>query len=248
MTSPLPHFDVEAEPAVAGTAPLPISPATAADAAWCSSSMIGVSALAPNPVTTPLPTLKPKSVRRDILGSALVRLHALSGADTQPESTTPHTASDVASTANDADRRVYPRCGARGAVSLVRLANDITVTARHISEQMVAAGIAGELLDLSRNGAALVLLQAMNPGDRIALRLCQSSNHQHAEHQYSDHVARVVRSVDIGAGLWKIVAQFEKPLSFEAAYQLFEREPNGSDAEIPAPPATEFGSQYRPIL
>lgn len=89
------------------------------------------------------------------------------------------------------------------------------ITAATVQRLLHDQGVAGELLDLSRNGLAFVGMQPLANGVKLVARLCLP---QQAEHL--DAIAEVVRTIPIAESLWKIVAQFEQPLSFEEAYLL----------------------------
>jgi hypothetical protein len=78
---------------------------------------------------------------------------------------------------------------------------------------MQTSGLTGELVDLSRSGLALLLLQPLMVGDALVVRL----SHQNTADTL-DAVVEVVRVVDLGDQRWKIMAQFTKPLAFEEAY------------------------------
>lgn len=159
----------------------------------------------------------------DVLGGALMHLaHEYSSAvvSTEPPAdaveTTHLSAEQEAS--QGADRRIFPRRGARGPVSVARVTDE--VLSSYSPDRLIReTGISGELLDLSRNGLALALLHQLAANDRIFVRLCPPAGGGSV-----DCFARVIRTIEIADGFWKIVAQFEKPLGFEEAYQLFDRE------------------------
>lgn len=160
----------------------------------------------------------------DIMGSALRQLagdyHRSSDPleDRQVQHDEAHSSLENAETATAADRRIFPRRGARGPVSVARVAPG-DLSSRGPERLIRETGISGELLDLSRNGLALALLHQLAADDRIFVRLCPPSGGTPV-----DCFARVIRTTEIADGFWKIVAQFERPLGFEEAYQLFDRE------------------------
>jgi len=80
---------------------------------------------------------------------------------------------------------------------------------------MQTSGLTGELVDLSRSGLALVLLQPFAAGDALVVRLSQQDSDDTL-----DAVVEVVRSIDLGDQRWKIMAQFTRPLDFEEAYEF----------------------------
>lgn len=160
----------------------------------------------------------------DVLGGALMHLaHEYStvtrttGEPVDSRHETEFSAA-VEESSQGTDRRIFPRRGARGPVSVARVTED--VLASYSPERLIReTGISGELLDLSRNGLALALLHQLAADDRIFVRLCPPQGGGAV-----DCFARVIRTIEIADGFWKIVAQFEKPLGFEEAYQLFDRQ------------------------
>ena len=155
---------------------------------------------------------------RDLFGDALVRLsHA--PAEAVPTASHNDLPALEFSTGNvlaeGAERRDYPRREASGAVSVAVLPTGETVTTANARQLLYEQGVAGELLDLSRNGLAFVGMQPLAGGVKLIVRLCLPQQDEHL-----DAVAEVVRTIPIAESLWKIVAQFEKPLSFEEAYLL----------------------------
>lgn len=160
----------------------------------------------------------------DVLGGALMHLaheynSAVESTDSPADAddrTGFTTAEQEAS--QGADRRIFPRRGARGPVSVARVTEE--VLSSYSPDRLIReTGISGELLDLSRNGLALALLHQLAADDRIFVRLCPPAGGGSV-----DCFARVIRTIEIADGFWKIVAQFEKPLGFEEAYQLFDHE------------------------
>jgi hypothetical protein len=118
--------------------------------------------------------------------------------------------SDSASTA---EQRHFPRRSAEGFVSVVRYPASAELTPQWTDWLMQTTGLTGELVDLSRSGLALLLLQPLTVGDALVVRL----SHQETADTL-DAVVEVVRVVDLGDQRWKITAQFTKPLAFDAAY------------------------------
>jgi hypothetical protein len=154
--------------------------------------------------------------RADCLATALLRLQQL---DRTPLPVPQPSMDDVEAggDSEEPDRRIFPRREARGAATIVRLATGQELTATEADSLLCRHGSAGELLDLSRNGIAIVLLQAWRAGERILVRLPLKT-----ETSSQLPTAKVIRSLELGAGLWKVVAQFEQPLAFDDAYELCE--------------------------
>jgi len=113
------------------------------------------------------------------------------------------------------DQRYFPRRTAAGFVSVVRFPPGAEVTPQWTDWLMQTSGLTGELVDLSRSGLALVLLQPFTMGDAVVVRLSQQDSDDTL-----DAVAEVVRSIDLGDQRWKIMAQFTRPLDFEKAYEF----------------------------
>jgi hypothetical protein len=114
-----------------------------------------------------------------------------------------------------ADRRAYPRGDVHGFASVARFPLGALLTPQWVDWLLQTCGVAGALLDVSRNGFSLVLLQPLLPGEVVVARLARF-----AEPAIVDVAAEVVRVVDLGDGRWKIVATMRPELSFEAAYEL----------------------------
>lgn len=114
-----------------------------------------------------------------------------------------------------ADHRRFPRRSAGGYVSVVRLPADSELTPEWTNWLMQTTGLTGELVDLSRSGLALLLLQPLSVGDVIVARLSQQDSAETL-----DVVAEVVRVVDLGDHRWKIMTQFQTPLEFDEAYDF----------------------------
>lgn len=119
----------------------------------------------------------------------------------------------------DDDRRECPRRDSFGFVSVARFPQGSDVTPQWLDWLLETSGIAGELIDLSMSGVALLLLQPLSEQEEVALRLTQRESTLSI-----DTTARVIRSIDIGDGRWKIVAQFRQPLTFEQAFHLSQRQ------------------------
>lgn len=114
-----------------------------------------------------------------------------------------------------AEQRHFPRRSAEGFVSVVRYPAGADLTPQWTDWLMQTSGLTGELVDLSRSGLALLLLQPLTVGDALVVRLSR----QHLADTL-DAVVEVVRVLDLGDQRWKITAQFTKPLAFDAAYEF----------------------------
>jgi hypothetical protein len=159
-------------------------------------------------------TITPR--HEDVIGVALLRIQQRLAS--RPTVDWPATTEEV-DIAHD-DRRDYPRRWARGPVTITRLPHPAIETEEALTAVLTEHGVSGELLDLSRNGLACLLLNSLARGERIGVRLT------HSEHQIPlDLFARAIRSTEIGDGRWKLVAQFQHPLSFDNAYELCEHPP-----------------------
>ncbi|HUQ68072.1 MAG TPA: PilZ domain-containing protein [Planctomycetaceae bacterium] len=128
------------------------------------------------------------------------------------------------------EQRYFPRRAAAGFVSVVRFPPGAELTPQWTDWLMQTSGLTGELVDLSRSGLALVLLQPFAAGDALVVRLSQQDSDDTL-----DAVVEVVRSIDLGDQRWKIMAQFTKPLDFEEAYEFASHD---QDALPPLFPAT----------
>ncbi len=161
----------------------------------------------------------------DPIGAALRKIHAPPSAAGSVDRVLEEVRTDFASAPSSgeadaaSDRRTYPRRWARGAVSVAAIPEGLLFTRESADLLMCTAGVAGELLDLSRNGLAFIRMQPLQADARILVRL----SHQKDTETF-DTVAEVVRATELGDGLWKIMARFEKPLSFDDAYELCEHE------------------------
>ncbi|MDX1967359.1 MAG: PilZ domain-containing protein [Planctomycetaceae bacterium] len=179
----------------------------------------------PAPAASPAAqVLRLPSAQADRFGDALRRLQSIVG---PPWSTTE--AEDVLNPGREtaapaefdaSDRRSFPRREAHGHASVASFPHVVAPTRELADALLRDAGVSGELIDLSRNGLAIVLLQPLAAGEEIIVRLCYPGG---AETR--DVLATVVRSTSIDGGLWKIVARLLEPLSFDAAYDLFDRQP-----------------------
>ncbi len=76
-------------------------------------------------------------------------------------------------------------------------------------------GMAGRLIDLSITGASMVLPKSFESESAIFVRLAPYDDCHPV-----DVPARVVRSVELADGQWKVVAQFDQHLCFDQAYVM----------------------------
>ncbi len=167
--------------------------------------------------------------RSDCLATALLRLQQLDRTPL-PAPLLPAGDMEIAGEPQESDRRIFPRREARGTATIARFATRQELTAAEADALLCRHGSAGELLDLSRNGMAVVLLQSWRAGERILVRLPLKTG---SCSQFP--TAKVIRSLELGAGLWKVVAQFEQPLAFDDAYELCEHNlTDGNPFQFPA--------------
>lgn len=122
---------------------------------------------------------------------------------------------DVTPETPNADQRQFPRRTAAGLVTLVRSSPDMPLDRATTDWLLRTSGLTGELVDLSRSGVALVLVQPLELGDTVIVRLSQQDRPESLE-----TAAEVIRVVDLGDQRWKIMARFAKPLGFDEAYQF----------------------------
>lgn len=161
----------------------------------------------------------------DTFGNALRRLQRANAPVTPPDHADAvldamEPVEPVAADSSDGqDRRSFPRREAHGHASVTSFPHVAVPTPELADAMLRNEGVSGELIDLSRNGLAVLLLQPLPSGEEILVRLCSPGSDE-----TRDKLAKVIRSIGIDGGLWKIVAQFVEPLSFDAAYELFERQ------------------------
>ncbi len=164
------------------------------------------------------------SAHVDRLGDALRRLRSASNTLASPleQGDKSYTgALDTEAPPSDgADRRTFPRREAHGHASVASFPHAAALTPELADALLHDKGVSGELIDLSRNGLAILLLQPLPAGEELIVRLCYPGSDE-----TRDTLATVVRSISIDGGLWKIVARLTEPLSFDAAYELFDRQP-----------------------
>lgn len=177
------------------------------------------------PSVSPAPqVLRLPFAQADRFGDALRRLQSVGS--TPPSSiraedvSNPEQADSEAASSDASDRRSFPRREAHGHASVASFPH-VVVPTRELADALLRdEGVSGELIDLSRNGLAILLLQPLRAGEEIIVRLCYPGSDK-----TRDTLATVVRSTSIDGGLWKIVARLLEPLSFDAAYDLFDRQP-----------------------
>jgi hypothetical protein len=160
---------------------------------------------------------KPPMSIPDAMAAALAHLY---GPPTTTTASTPEARSVEEKTSDSAaspaaDHRRFPRRSAGGYVSVVRWLGDRELTPEWTDWLMQTTGLTGELVDLSRSGLALLLLQPLSVGDVVVARLSQQDSAETL-----DVIAEVVRVVDLGDHRWKIMTQFQTPLEFDDAYDF----------------------------
>lgn len=182
----------------------------------------------PAPSLSPTPqVLRLPFPQADRFGDALRRLQSvgstppsLSSSVCAEDVSKPEQADSEATSSDASDRRSFPRREAHGHASVASFPH-VVVPTRDLADALLRdEGVSGELIDLSRNGLAILLLQPLPAGEEIIVRLCYPGSDE-----TRDTLATVVRSTSIDGGLWKIVARLLEPLSFDAAYDLFDRQP-----------------------
>lgn len=148
--------------------------------------------------------VEPDKSRTDPIASALMRIWLED----------PSTAAEV-ETSTGAERRIGVRRDGHGDVSVAAVGETIVEGIGPLCGWFKEHGTAGRLVDLSTSGVSLLFVKPVEINTSILVRLA-SRDHNHPV----DVSARVVRTVELPNGEWKIVAQFEQPLCFDLAFQL----------------------------
>jgi hypothetical protein len=113
--------------------------------------------------------------------------------------------------ASSNERRDFPRRESHCRITVCRLSEDEDrLTLQQIEWRLHATRLKGELSDLSLNGAAIRLPQALPHGESIVMRLNCPRRDRHL-----DQYARVVRTLADDSGEYKVVCKFEKRLTLE---------------------------------
>lgn len=159
----------------------------------------------------------------DAVGIALSEMYGTK----EPFASTPsdQTASQ---SATNVDHRRFPRRTAGGFVSVVPYPADGKLTVEWTNWLMQTSGLTGELVDLSRSGLALLLLQPLAVGDVLVARLSQQESRETL-----DVIAEVVRVVDVGDQRWKIMTEFASPLEFDDAYEFARHDQDAAPPLFP---------------
>ncbi|MBI1345184.1 hypothetical protein GC163_02730 [bacterium] len=153
----------------------------------------------------------------DPLGAALRKLHHGVAADFDDSclGTADETAHEEEGSSEQAERRQFPRCPAFGQVSIAPWPTGADYHPQFAAAFLKEAASAGELIDLSRNGLAFVVMHRCVTTELLVIRLTSED----ASETY-DTLCRVVRCKPLGDGRWQIVARFLLELPFEVAYDL----------------------------
>lgn len=119
-----------------------------------------------------------------------------------------------------AERRRFPRCPTFAQVSLTSWPAGADYNPAFAEALLDDSGIIGELMNLSRNGLAIVLPSKFVATELIAVRLLSTDFGLHY-----NTLCRVVRCKPLGDGRWQIVGRFAAEIPFELAYELCDHAP-----------------------
>ncbi len=152
---------------------------------------------------------------RSRLDQALLRLAELSASEisSNPQADSP----------TPSDRRAFPRREGNCQVAVCRLSEEnSSITAQQLEWRLHATPIKGALLNLSMQGAAVLLPHPLLEGEPLVIRLTCPHRKMHL-----DHSASIIGSTPVSDGEFKVMCKFDSQLSLEqvAFYSRFLNHP-----------------------
>jgi hypothetical protein len=156
------------------------------------------------------------------LSGALERLYRRAGWGTRGSSEVPSSVAGPSSPeaeAGGAERRAVPRRDSACSVHMCVVPRDEPVKSRNAEWLLHAARACGPLVDVSLRSVSAAMADPVADDERVLLRLTNRRLGREV-----DRCARVIRSVPLGGGEWKVICRFDEPLALEEL-QHFARNP-----------------------
>lgn len=113
------------------------------------------------------------------------------------------------------ERRAFPRRESGCIVAVCLLSPEEALTPQQISWQLHAGRLTGRMVDVSMNGIALELPYSLEANTRLHMRI---SNRQLL--QNLDISGSVLRSTAHGEGVWNVICQLDRKLTFEQIHTI----------------------------
>ena len=113
------------------------------------------------------------------------------------------------------NRRKLPRRESECVVSVCRCQGEERLTAERIAWMLHATKLKGQLVDVSMSGVACHLMESLEAGSRILLRISNRTLDKQV-----DASATILRSRAASDGGWDVVCRFNKNLTFEQIHTV----------------------------